>query len=113
MEYFVSLQEFLREAQSFNIDSIENDVPGKTYIRFKEAFEIGPYPTRGRVHSLIVCHKEDAVTSVCLYLIASPNDTQSIWTHILHHGFFNLELYPIMIEEDYLPIKLFLAPTRY
>lgn len=113
MKYFVSLQELLCKAQAFSVESIDNDTPGKTMITFKYSLVIGSYPSCGNVFSILVSHEEDSVTSVCLYMIASPNDTQSIWTHILHHGFLDLELYPIMIEEEYSPIKLFLAPVKY
>ena len=114
MMFNVHIDDLLSEIKKFDIDEIQNDVPGKILVRFNNYVSIGEGHFLSKIFSVLVSYDNDnKVNSVVLYLISDPTKTQDLWTHILHHGFLNLELYPIMIDEDSLPIKLFLAPIKY
>lgn len=113
MIFHVPLEELLSSIKQFPIEFLQDDVPGKILVQFQNYVPIGQGSFVSKIHSLLISHSEGKVDSVQLYMIANPSETQSLWTYILHYGLFNLELYPIMIDEESLPVRLILAPIKY
>ena len=113
MMFDVHIDELLSEINKFDIEEIKNDVTGKVLVRFNNYVSIGEGHYLSKIFSVLISCDDNMVKTVVLYLISDPSKTQDLWTYILNHGFLNLELYPIMIDEDSLPIKLFLAPIKY
>lgn len=113
MQFSVPLPELLNAIQNYRIMSINDIASSKILIHLKDFILIGNDSFQCKVRSILICHKDGLVEGVRLSISINPAEKQALWTHVLHFGFLDLELYPIMIDVDYFPAKLFLAPLKY